>query len=119
MRNPCRYEVRPVKPVPLMYAINLHVAYVATVSWVVKAKFTNVAGKWSNFQNYQENTTSFEEPYDYDSVMHYHQTAFTANGQPTIVPLKSTAIGQRKGLSPIDIRKINKAYEKQCALRKK
>ncbi|KAF5303785.1 hypothetical protein FQR65_LT08120 [Abscondita terminalis] len=55
--------------------------------------------------------TSFGEPYDYSSIMHYSRKAFTANGQDTIVPLDPRAqIGQRLGLSPIDIKKIKKMY---------
>ncbi|XP_074596932.1 hatching enzyme 1.2-like [Brevipalpus obovatus] len=52
------------------------------------------------------------EEYDYGSVMHYGSTAFTNGKGPTIVPLKSgTEIGQRRGLSKVDLRKINKLYE--------
>lgn len=43
--------------------------------------------------------------YDYGSIMHYPRTAFSVNGQPTIVPTNpaSAVIGQRTALSAIDI----------------
>ncbi|WP_374354396.1 M12 family metallopeptidase [Chitinimonas sp.] len=52
--------------------------------------------------------------YDIDSVMHYPSTAFSKNGQPTIVPLDSSIdprrMGQRGTLSAGDIAAINKFY---------
>lgn len=52
------------------------------------------------------------EEYDYSSVMHYGTHAFAKGSAPTITPLKSgVVIGQRKGLSSIDIAKINKLYD--------
>jgi len=49
--------------------------------------------------------------YDYGSIMHYGRTAFSRNGQPTIVPLQSGAqIGQRNGLSAGDIAAVRAMY---------
>jgi hypothetical protein len=46
--------------------------------------------------------------YDYGSIMHYSRTAFTVNGQDTIVPTDpDTQIGQRDGLSAGDILAVN------------
>lgn len=50
-------------------------------------------------------------PYDYGSVMHYQSLAFSKNGKPTIIPKhRGVKIGQREGLSPIDISEIRKYY---------
>lgn len=42
------------------------------------------AGHEHNFLKY--NTTDFNEPYDYDSIMHYAPYDFSKNGYATIVP---------------------------------
>uniref|UniRef100_A0A2H1WVD0 Metalloendopeptidase n=1 Tax=Spodoptera frugiperda TaxID=7108 RepID=A0A2H1WVD0_SPOFR len=69
-------------------------------------------GHEHNFAKYSNDTvTDFGVPYDYDSVMHYTEKAFSANGNNTIVPLKANVtIGQRMGLSESDILKLNKMY---------
>jgi hypothetical protein len=50
--------------------------------------------------------------YDYGSVMHYQRDAFTANGQQTIIPTRnaSAIIGQRVGMSEIDILEVQRYY---------
>lgn len=53
-----------------------------------------------------------EFSYDYDSIMHYPPTAFSANGNPTILPnVPGVDIGQRTHLSEIDINEIRAAYK--------
>lgn len=50
-------------------------------------------------------------PYDYNSVMHYSEYAFSKNSQKTITPKVSSAkLGQREGLSRGDVRKVNNMY---------
>ncbi|TRY71108.1 hypothetical protein TCAL_13681 [Tigriopus californicus] len=51
-------------------------------------------------------------PYDYCSIMHYDDHAFTSNGKKTLVPLKkpSCELGQKIRLSPLDIKKVNILY---------
>ena len=52
--------------------------------------------------------------YDYESIMHYHSTAFSIDGSPTIIPLKSGVELKnnfdRTYLSQIDIEEIRKFY---------
>ncbi|XP_063745671.1 hatching enzyme 1.2-like isoform X2 [Eleginops maclovinus] len=60
------------------------------------------------------NTNNLNTPYDYSSVMHYGRTFFaSAFGADTITPIpdSSVPIGQRNGMSYIDIVRINKLYE--------
>ena len=42
--------------------------------------------------------------------MHYGAWAFTSNGSQTITPLQSTTIGQRNGLSALDIASVYENY---------
>jgi hypothetical protein len=48
--------------------------------------------------------------YDHGSIMHYPGTAFSKNGQPTIVTKDGESIGQRNGLSRSDILTIQLIY---------
>uniref|UniRef100_A0AAY5EK24 Metalloendopeptidase n=2 Tax=Electrophorus electricus TaxID=8005 RepID=A0AAY5EK24_ELEEL len=65
----------------------------------------------SNFN--KENTNNLNTPYDYSSVMHYGNTAFSINGMDTITPIPDewVAIGQRVELSTIDVKRIKILYE--------
>ncbi|XP_066936471.1 zinc metalloproteinase nas-14-like [Clytia hemisphaerica] len=54
---------------------------------------------------------SLNTPYDYGSVMHYGKTAFTVNGLDTITTKNGELIGQRNGMSSIDIDELNAVYE--------
>lgn len=53
-------------------------------------------------------------PYDFGSIMHYPATAFSINGQPTIVPRQplppGVVMGQRTGLSAGDIAGVRAMY---------
>jgi hypothetical protein len=54
----------------------------------VKISFQNVdADQTSNFEKYSEGIT-FSTPYDYNSIMHYGNKAFSNNGKETISPLQ-------------------------------
>ncbi|XP_075990889.1 uncharacterized protein LOC142986323 [Anticarsia gemmatalis] len=69
-------------------------------------------GTEHNFAKYNNDTvTDFGVPYDYQSVMHYSEKAFSKNGNKTIVPVQENVkIGQRDGLSESDIMKLHKMY---------
>jgi hypothetical protein len=48
--------------------------------------------------------------YDFGSIMHYPATAFSVNGEPTILVKGGQPIGQRNGLSPGDIEAVRMMY---------
>ncbi|KAB0794524.1 hypothetical protein PPYR_11363 [Photinus pyralis] len=67
-----------------------------------------------NFNKYNADfVTSFNETYDYGSIMHYAKTAFSSNGKPTILPKGDSTIpiGVTNVMSEIDIRKVKKMYD--------
>ncbi|XP_078540813.1 astacin-like metalloendopeptidase [Lissotriton helveticus] len=72
----------------------------------------NIAeGDWSNFALDDGSTLGL--PYDYASVMHYDRYEFSnTSGQPSILPIPdpTVEIGQRYGLSNLDVAKVNKLY---------
>ena len=77
----------------------------------------NVRINWANIQagqehNFNQHITDGDDigAYDFGSIMHYGPTAFTSNGQPTIVTLGGQAIGQRTGLSAGDIAAVTAMY---------
>ncbi|XP_055909306.1 seminal metalloprotease 1 [Eupeodes corollae] len=83
----------------------------------VKIQWENILEKHQhNFNKYDANRiTDFDVGYDFGSIMHYSEKAFSKNGNPTIVPLRSgVKIGQRKGLSPKDIEKLSEMYDGEC-----
>ncbi|XP_039610342.1 high choriolytic enzyme 2-like isoform X1 [Polypterus senegalus] len=52
-------------------------------------------------------------PYDYTSIMHYGRYAYSnTTGEAVIVPLVNSTnlLGQRYGMSPIDVRRVNTVY---------
>uniref|UniRef100_A0A8B9K2K1 Metalloendopeptidase n=1 Tax=Astyanax mexicanus TaxID=7994 RepID=A0A8B9K2K1_ASTMX len=52
-------------------------------------------------------------PYDYNSVMQYHKTAFSKNGKPTMIPIPNAnvAFGQATQMSQNDITRLKKLYK--------
>ena len=69
-------------------------------------------GKEHNFNKYTIDQVDYlNQQYDYDSIMHYGETSFSVNGQPTIKPkVDGVYIGQRKTLSSIDVKEIQSFY---------
>ncbi|XP_071972597.1 embryonic protein UVS.2-like [Engystomops pustulosus] len=69
-------------------------------------------GDWSQFGKVNTNNLGLE--YDFESVMHYESWAFSnTSGQLTIVPKRNpnVRIGQRDGISVLDVAKINRLYQ--------
>ncbi|XP_030029518.2 zinc metalloproteinase nas-14 [Manduca sexta] len=79
----------------------------------VYVRYQNIKpGSEVNFRKADvKNTNGFGVPYDYNSVMHYSEYAFSRNSQKTIEPkVGGVKLGQREGLSRGDVRKINNMY---------
>lgn len=79
----------------------------------VKINYDNIiSGKEHNFIMYTNSySTAFDQPYDYESILHYGAYAFTKNGLKTIEPkIAGVTIGQRSYLSELDIKKVNIMY---------
>ncbi len=77
----------------------------------------NVRIVWANItpgreHNFNQHITDGDDigGYDFGSIMHYGATAFTRNGQATIVTLGGQPIGQRNGLSAGDIAAVRAMY---------
>lgn len=69
-------------------------------------------GAEHNFISYDEKIVNdFGVEYEYNSVMHYPSTAFSVNGNKTIIPRDPEAhIGQRENVTDSDYERINKMY---------
>lgn len=90
----------------------LRINQIGELHFLTSTFLSTPADQQFNFQKYNHGEADpLDLPYDYGSIMHYRKYAFTGNGFPTVVPKNKWAtIGQRKGLSKIDIKKINKFY---------
>jgi Astacin (Peptidase family M12A) len=76
----------------------------------VKVLWQNIEqDKWHNFEQQIVDGDDIGE-YDYGSIMHYSRTAFSKNGNDTIIPISDHEIGQRRGLSKEDIIAIESVY---------
>ncbi|XP_046721048.1 hatching enzyme 1.2-like [Silurus meridionalis] len=73
---------------------------------------------WENIQRGMEHnfnkiaTLNQGTPYDYNSVMQYHRTAFSRNGLPTMIPIPdpNVSFGQAAQMSQNDIIRLNRLY---------
>ncbi len=67
----------------------------------------------NNFKKYSHGEGDYYgEGYDFDSVMHYGNWAFTINEDMTIQAIRdpNRVFGQREGFSQTDVRQLNKVY---------
>ncbi|CAF0891414.1 unnamed protein product [Rotaria sordida] len=80
----------------------------------VSIQWNNIInGTEFNFQKYNlTDIDTLNTSYDYGSVMHYEADAFSSNGLPTIRATRnaSAVLGQRIGMSPIDILEVQRYY---------
>uniref|UniRef100_A0AAG5CP04 Metalloendopeptidase n=1 Tax=Anopheles atroparvus TaxID=41427 RepID=A0AAG5CP04_ANOAO len=70
-------------------------------------------GTETNFDKAKKDSTnSFGVEYDYGSIMHYSENAFSVNGKPTIEAKRpgGNRMGQRSGFSSGDLGKLNAMY---------
>ncbi|KAK2854271.1 hypothetical protein Q5P01_006932 [Channa striata] len=68
-------------------------------------------GMESNFMKVQ--TNNLGTPYDFNSVMHYPNNAFSKNGQPTITAKSNPdmVLGRATDMSSNDIARVNRLYQ--------
>jgi hypothetical protein len=72
---------------------------------------------WQNIEpgkehNFNQHITDGDDvgSYDFGSILHYDEFAFSRNNQPTIETLNGESIGQRNGLSDGDVQAVNFMY---------
>ena len=76
----------------------------------IQVLFQNIeAGKAHNFDQHITDGDDVGR-YDFGSIMHYDEFAFSKNNQPTIKTLNGESVGQRDGLSDSDIQAVNFMY---------
>ena len=66
--------------------------------------------------NYESEVSMYGTDYDYQSITHYSEKAFSKNGEPTIIskePGGDKIMGQRNQLSEGDIKRLRRMYN--CA----
>ncbi|GAA6226935.1 high choriolytic enzyme 1-like [Lates japonicus] len=66
-------------------------------------------GRQKNFKVKSGNTLNL--PYDLNSIMHYGQFFFSADGSPTVLSKQGGGqMGQRTHLSQLDVQRLNRLY---------
>ena len=76
----------------------------------IRVLFQNIeAGKEHNFNQHISDGDDVGR-YDFGSIMHYPENAFSKNGNPTIETLNGEDVGQRSGLSDADVQAVNFMY---------
>ncbi|XP_068117758.1 embryonic protein UVS.2-like [Hyperolius riggenbachi] len=78
----------------------------------IKVLWNNIMPGYSGNFN-KVNTSNMNLEYDYKSVMHYGRSSFSVDPRLhtfDTIPNPSVSVGQRVGLSSLDVAKINKLY---------
>ncbi|XP_065061444.1 zinc metalloproteinase nas-13-like [Rhopilema esculentum] len=84
----------------------------------VKVNFENMDSSMQSQFSKDANQISLGVAYDYNSVMHYPDWAFSNNGKPTLEAIGDAAgaeIGQRDGFTAGDIEQVRKYYDCDAA----
>jgi len=83
----------------------------------VEINWANIPADYHRqFEHYDSNSiTAFGQPYDYLSLMHYEKYDFAINPSVWTIRRKEPSqqhlpVGQRDGLTPVDIAKLNAMY---------
>ena len=81
----------------------------------IKVNFANISPDMAyNFDKMTNTVTTQGFPYDYRSIMHYEDTAFSKNGQKTMVPLQSGVTllpaYQKFAMTATDVAEVRKWY---------
>ena len=82
----------------------------------VNIHFENVRPDRRYLYDIETAIDSLGQTYDFNSIMHYHESQFSINGSITIsAKEKGIPVGRAPGLSPLDIKQINLLYKDQCS----
>lgn len=86
-----------------------------------KRKFTSYClffpGQEHNFNRFKPKDMDFYGgSYDFSSIMHYGNFAFSKNKRPTMLSVKDPTLqfGQIAELSPTDVIQLNNVYDCKC-----
>lgn len=111
------YCFRPVSIIhELLHILGFHHMHLsANRDEFIKIVWENVhPEKFKKFR-INGNLQDLKVEYDYGSILHYSEYAYSKNGKKTIVPLKDVeggvTLGQRENLSERDILRINRLYD--------
>jgi len=82
----------------------------------VRITYNNIMDGYAYAFDREDNSQTFNLPYDLNSIMHYDNNAFSKNGQPTIVAINGQRLlatyekSDAQILSPLDVQAIRAFY---------
>ncbi|KAF9824422.1 hypothetical protein SFRURICE_019667 [Spodoptera frugiperda] len=107
-----RLRERPTDQSSLQNVVWLYITNPSGIRQCVHSnEKAEIKGYRKFFEIEQTHTHLDNLPYDYASVLHYPARAFSRNGQSNI------KIGQREGLSEMDVEKVGMLYSNECVKR--